>query len=51
MQMHLNAHLNVEHLNVHSNASITFLMHLHLNVTHKHLIFQMHNQMRNQMHV
>ena len=63
MQMHLNAHLNVEHLNAHSNASITLLMHLHLhlnaylkhlhlylNATHKHMICQMHNQMRNRVH-
>ena len=32
MQMHLNAHLNVEHLNAHSYASIHFFMHLLLNV-------------------
>ena len=61
MQMHLNAHLNVAHLNAHSNSSIKVLMHLylylnaylkhlHLNATHKHLICEMHNQMRNQMH-
>ena len=35
--MHLNAHLNVEHLNAHSNASIEFVMHLHLNAYLKHL--------------
>ena len=32
MQMHLNAHLNVEHLNAHSHASINVVMHLLLNV-------------------
>ena len=47
MQMHLNPHLNVEHLNAHLNVEhLNFFMHFHLNAIHKHLIYQMHNQMR-----
>ena len=35
--MHLNGHLNVVYLNMHSNAAMTFPVHFHLNMYHKHL--------------